>query len=184
MSEATTLRTLIGIGKDEVEHALSLHAKEDAGMGSKLGSATGFIAGVAAEKVNSVLDVDTLEVLGQAWAKLQLLREYADPKKHPAGQTSVVRLGQHDVTHSCDPVLALRAAGVKLTELKLALELDVRLRSVALSITDGRVMGAAPGEASVIARLKYKSVKLKEQSTPSWKLPGEIKFREGIRIPA
>lgn len=184
MSDATTLRKLIGIGKDEVEQALSLHAKDEAGIAGKLGSATGFIASVAAEKVNGALDVDALELLGQAWAKLKMLREYADPKKHPAGQASVVQLGQHDMTHTCDPVVALRAAGVKLTELKLALELDARLKSVALSIADGRIMAAAPGEASVIARLKYKSVKLKEQSTPSWKLPGEIKFGKGIPIPA
>jgi hypothetical protein len=184
MSDATTLRKLIGIGKDEVEQALSLHAKDEAGMASKLGSATGFIASVAADKVNEALDVDALELLGQAWAKLQVLREYADPKKHPPGRASVVQLGQHDVTHTCDPVLVLRAAGLKLTELKLALELDARFKSVALSIADGRIMAAAPGEASVIARLKYKSAKLKEQSTPVWKLPGEIKFGKGIPIPA
>lgn len=184
MSDATTLRKLIGIGKEEVEKAFALHAKDEAGIAGKLGSATGFIASVAADKVNGELDVDALELLGKAWAKLKILREYADPKKHPPGQTSVIQLGQHDVTHTCDPVLALRAAGVKLTELKLALELDARFKSVALSIVDGRIMAAAPGEASVIARLKYKSVKLKEQSTPAWKLPGEIKFGKGIPIPA
>ena len=183
MSEQTTLRSLIGIGKDDVEQALSLHAKDGSAVAGKLGSASGFIASVAADNLNGALEVDALEVLGQAWAKLQLLREYADPKKHPPGTASVVQLGQHDVTHSCNPVLALRAAGVKLTELKLALELDARFKSVALSIRDGRIVGAAPGEASVIARLKYKSVKLKEQSTPSWKLPGEITFGQGIPIP-
>jgi hypothetical protein len=80
----------------------------------------------------------------------------------------------------------MKTAGVKipLAELKLTLELTAKFKSVSLAIRDGKVLSAAPGEASVEVTLKYKSVEIARRPTPSWKLPGRIPFGEGIQIPA
>jgi len=185
MSDPTTLASLLNITKDDVKQALSYHAQDEPGVAGVLKPAVALISDLATDKLNGALEVDCLEMLGQAWAKLNSLREYADPKKHPPGEAAVVQLGDHSVTHPCYPLLELKALGVNkvLTELKLTLELKVRFKSVALSIRDGKIMAAAPGEASVSAALKYKSFTLKEQSTPAWELPGEIAFGHGIPIP-
>jgi hypothetical protein len=79
-------------------------------------------------------------------------------------------------------VLTIKVAKVALPELKLTLELVARFKSVELAIAGGRIRSLAPGEASAIARLKYKSVKLKEQSTPAWKLPGLLTLGAGVPV--
>ncbi|MGB2817492.1 MAG: hypothetical protein WBC37_09760 [Burkholderiaceae bacterium] len=183
MTETITLRQLLGdIPKEKVDEALELHSREGAGD-SVIASVRGLLAEAGAARLNEALDVDALGLLGQAWVKLQTLRQYRDTKKYPPGTTSVVQLGQHDVTYACDPLMELRKAGIALPALRLTLELDARLKSVALSVRDGRVVAAAPGDASAIARLKYKKTTLKEQATPAWKLPGSIGFGDGIEIP-
>lgn len=183
MSETTTLRELLGdISREKVDEALALHSQEGAGE-SVTASVRGLLAEAGAARLNEALDLDALELLGQAWVKLQTLQQYRDTRKYPPGTTSVVQLGQHDVKYSCDPLMELRKAGVTVPALRLTLELNARLKSVALSVRDGRVVAAAPGEASAIARLKYKKTTLKEQATPAWKLPGTIGFGDGIEIP-
>jgi hypothetical protein len=52
-----------------------------------------------------------------------------------------------------------------------------------MTITDGRLQAVTPGEASVLVRLKYRTIKLREQSTPAWNLPGRIAFAGGLPIP-
>jgi hypothetical protein len=177
MTESITLRQLLGdIPREKVDEALELHSQEGAGD-SVIASVRGLLAEAGAARLNEALDVDALVLLGQAWVKLQTLRQYRDTKKYPPGTTSIVQLGQHDVTYACDPLMELRKAGITVPALRLTLELNARLKSVALSVR------AAPGDATAIARLKYKKTTLKEQATPAWKLPGTIGFGDGIEIP-
>lgn len=185
MSEVATLGSLLSVGKDDVDKALKLHAQnEPDSLTARLGPAAGIIADLAAEKLNAALEVDCLEMLGQAWAKLKALREYADPKKHPPGQDAVVQLGPHRLTHKCFPLAELRHAGsdIKLAELKLALELTAKFSGVALLVRDAKILVAVPGDASAEVSLKYKSIELAKRVTPAWKLPGQVRFGAGIPI--
>jgi hypothetical protein len=99
-----------------------------------------------------------------------------------SGATKKVTLGLHELTSTHHPVLTIRIAQVALPELKLTLELVARFKSAELAVSGGRIRSLAPGEASAIARLKYKSVKLKEQSTPAWKLPGRLDLGDGVPV--
>lgn len=183
MSEPTSLGSLLNISKKDVDQALSLL---DPAVAGKLGPAKGLVANLASEKLNKALEnVDCLEMLGQAWGKWKILREYADREKHPSGESAVVTLGAHKVKHQCFPLAELKTAGVKipLAELKFSVELTAKFESAALAIRDGKVLSAAPGEASVEVALMYKSVEIARKPTASWKLPGQISFGEGIQIP-
>lgn len=187
MSEPISLGSLLNISKKDVDKAMSLLKEDDPGADENLGPAIGLVADLASAKLNEALEkVDCLELLGQAWGKWKTLREYADRKKHPPGEAAVVTLGEHKVKHECFPLAELKTAGVKtpLAELKLTLVLTAKFKSVSLAIRDGKVLSAAPGEASVEVALKYKSVEIARRPTPSWKLPGRIPFGEGIQIPA
>jgi hypothetical protein len=110
------------------------------------------------------------------------VRDAAAKSRATPGQTTMVTLGQHELTHSCHPVLAFYVGDAPLPELKLTLELVARFKSVALSIADATLHALAPGDASAVVRLKYKTVKIKEQATPDWKFPGMIRLGSGIRI--
>ena len=62
-------------------------------------------------------------------------------------------------------MLDTRVAGSSLPPLELALEIVVDVQSATLAARDGRIDLVALGEATVLARLKYKSVLVKEHAT-------------------
>ncbi|HQR12426.1 MAG TPA: hypothetical protein PLW68_13960 [Casimicrobiaceae bacterium] len=183
MSQPVKLRDLLNLTKADVERALGEQAKDDNAVAGAAGQLGEFAASVGADELNKVLDTDIYELLAHAWATVQSVREGATKSRSKPGEPIVVKLGTHDVTHTCQPVLTFHVADVALPELKLSIELVARFESVALSIVDAKIRALAPGEVSAIARLKYKGVKLKEQPTPPWKLPGEISLGAGIAIP-
>ena len=182
MSEPIKLGDLMSLSKIDVEKALGEQAKDESAVAKAAGSLGGFAASVGADELNKVLDTDIFEILALAWAKVQSVRDGAAKSRDQPGEPVVVKLGTHDVTHICQPVLTFHVAEVALPELKLTLELVARFESVAFSIVDAKLRTIAPGVASAIVRLKYKGIKLKEQATPAWKLPGEIRLGTGIPV--
>ncbi len=180
--EATRLRDLIHVSKADIEAAIAERAKEDAAAARATGQAGGFAASVAADQLNSVLDTDLYELLALTWAKWQQLKEAAAKSRLKPGDKIVETPGKHEFTHTCYPTLTIYIGEVPLPEIKLTLELVAQFKSVSLSIANGLLLAIAPGQASAIVRLKYNGVKIKEQPTPDWKLPGEIDLGAGLRI--
>lgn len=181
MSDVIKLRDLIDVTADDVHAAFREQAKDEKAVLLAQGQLTGFAAGLAAEKLNDALDSDVIGLIAQGWTKVQAVREAAKASMQ-SGETKKVTLGLHELTSTHHPVLTIRVAKIALPELKLTLELVARFKSVELAIAGGRIHSLAPGEASAIARLKYKSVKLKEQSTPAWKLPGVLPLGAGVPV--
>ena len=174
MSKPPKVCDLIEFSQEDIEHAINEQAKEESAVAQATAHIAGFAAGVAAGQLNTALDIDVFELLGKAWTKVKNVRDAAAKSRDTPGQAVIINLGSHDFTHSCQPVISVRVGTVPLPELKLTLELIAAFKSAQLSITDGKLVSIAPGEASATARLKYKSIKLKEQTTPSWKLPGSV----------
>ena len=119
----------------------------------------------AAVELNRALNVDILDVLAQGWVQV--------PVMHGAVQLSAVTRGPpvlvkvdvpHSITSTSHLVLETRDAGSALPLLELALEIVADVQSAALAARDGRVDLVALGEATVLARLKYKSVLVKEHA--------------------
>jgi len=81
------------------------------------------------------------------------------------GPPTIVRLDQHTITSTAYPVLNANVAGSALPALRLALEIIADAQSATLAVRDGRFELLALGSASLSARLKYKSVLLKEHAT-------------------
>jgi hypothetical protein len=178
MSATVCLRDLIELSKDDVEDAMKQHAADTGGT-----SLAGFAASVGADVLNKELDNDFADALAVGWTKVQTVREAARRSLEHPGEDTLVTLGQHDLTSTHYPVLTISVARLPVTELKFTLELVARFKSVGLAIRDGRLRAVAPGEASAIARIKYKDVKLKEKQTPAWRLPGEIRLAgEGVLV--
>jgi hypothetical protein len=150
--------------------------------GGRPPSLPGFAAKVAAEQLNQVLDADAIEWLGSGLLKLKAIRECADKGKHPADETIVVSLGATKLTSTNYPILDVSLDGSTLLELKFTLDLSAAFKTLEVHVRDARIVLLKPGTAAATATLKYGDLKLKEQSTPEWKLPGEVSFAEGIRI--
>jgi len=182
MSETMTVASLIDLSPADVDKALAEHAKDEPDVPRALGHLGGFAASVGAEKLNKALETDVVELLAKARTKVQAVRDAAARSRATPGQSMLVALGAHDFTHTCEPALRLYVADVGLPELKLTVELVAHFSGASLSIADGALRAVAPGAASVIARVRYKSVTLKEKNSPEWKLPAEISFRSGVPI--
>jgi len=180
------LRDLISFSQEDVERAAVERKGEKGGAADGDGDPgfKGFAAGKVAEKLNEALDMDLAETLAEGWAKVKIVREAAARSIKAPGTTEVVTLGQHEQTSTHRPILTLVVAEQAVSDLVFTLELVVRFKSVKLAISGGKLQSVAPGEASAIARLKYKSVQLKEQSTPAWVLPGVVRLPgDGLHVP-
>jgi len=171
MSEIVCLRDLIEVSENDVEHAASDFAATSGG-----GRIHGFAAGIGANKLNEALDKDVGSALAVGWTKVKAVRDAAKRSLQHPGETSIVTLGQHELTSTHHPVLSIRVAELPAAEIRFTLDLVAQFKSVKLAISDGRIRSVSPGEASAIAKLKYGNVELSKRSTPSWKLPGEIRL--------
>jgi hypothetical protein len=176
MTEIVRLGHLITFSEEDVDHAVKDHTAE---TGSGI---TGFLTSVGADELNKALNQDAGDLLALGWTKVQTVREAAKKSLEQAG-SSVVTLGEHDMTSTHYPILTITVAKLPAKELKFTLELIARFKSAKIAIEKGRIRSFSPGEVSAIVRLKYKSTKLKEQATPAWNLPGKVDLPgEGIAV--
>jgi hypothetical protein len=182
MSDVIPLRDILTLTPEDVHEALTVHAANSRGVTSMRDRLASLGESVGAAEINEALETDVFGLIAQGWVKLRAVRDAAKKSLESPDTTTMVTLGEHKITTDCHPVLELKLAELTLTELKFTVELEVMFKSVKLAIRDARIRSLAPGEASVTARLKYGQVKLKEQSTKSWQLPGTIEMDEGIAV--
>jgi hypothetical protein len=122
--------------------------------------------------------------LAHAWASIGAVRAFRDPAKQPAGQTSIVPLGQHQAVLTAEPSLNLVIAGFALPPLRLGFLVTAIFESVHLSIREGRLHSASPGKCMLTAGLSCGSVPLHPpKELTHVKLPGEFHFQPPLKIP-
>lgn len=165
MNNGIKLRAPIDVSADDVEKALLEQAKDEPAMARAVEHLRGPAAQRAADELNRALDVNVFELLASGWAKVPAVRNAVQLSVLMPGPPAIVRLDPHNITSTSYPVLNIDAGHGALPELKLTLEFIAGVQSATLAAQDGRIELIALGKASVIARLKYKSVLLKEHST-------------------
>ena len=151
---------------DDIERALFEQSRDESAVARVFERLRGAAAESAAVELNRALNVDILDVLAQGWVQV--------PVMHGAVQLSAVTRGPpvlvkvdvpHSIASTSHLVLETREAGSALPLLELALEIVAEVQSAALAARDGRIDLVALGEATVLARLKYKSVLVKEHAS-------------------
>ena len=165
MNNGIKLRAPIEVSSDDVEKALLELAKDEPAIARAYDHLRGPGAQLAADQLNQVLDVNAFDLLASGWAKVPAVRNAVQLSVLKPGPPAIVRLEQHNIASTSYPVLNINAAPSALPELRLTLELIVGVQSATLAVRDGRIELVALGKASVIARLKYKDVLVKEHST-------------------
>jgi hypothetical protein len=175
--------TLADFLPDEIE---GLGDQIKAQIGEQKGAiAWPMVEGEAIKGLKSELgNFDLFGLLGQAWSKARELRGYRDPAAQPAGTTGIVPLGQHQAVMAAEPALHLTIAGWAMPPLKLGLVGTAIFESVHLSVRDGHVVAAAPGKCAFTTALSLGSTPLHTpKELAKLKLPGEIRFEPGWKIP-
>ncbi len=167
---------------DKLAETVAEHVEQEPGGLGRI--ALGAIQSRAAEQLRGVLAIDAFELIAKAWAAAREMHGYADSASHPKGRTETCYLGQHSLSAGVHPVLQITVAGMKLSPMRFTLLLSAQLRSAELSILDGAIVAAAPGDGSGTAVLKYRDIALHDP-LPSRhiRLPMRRTFEPGLRIP-
>ena len=152
---------------------------------SRMGLAWDYVGSQLQSALKSALDRDALGVLAKGWSTLQLLAEYADPAKHPAGERSVVELGAHDVSREVHPVIAVTVGSCPCMELKFTFSVTGHFGGAKLTISDGHIVSGALGDAWASALLSFNGVPLHQPAeSRRVALPGEFALAApGVAIP-
>lgn len=167
------LHAPIEVTGDDVEKALLEQSKDELAVAREFDRLRGAAAERAAEALNHALDADLFDVLAQGWATVPAVRTAVQLSALTQGPPALVNLDRHSIASTLQVVLDSSVAQNALPPLELTLEIVADVQSATLVAREGRIELVALGGASVIARLKYKSVLVKEHATGVSGLPRE-----------
>jgi len=165
MHNDVRLRAPIEVTGDDVEMALFVQSLDEPTAARVLDRLRGAAAERAAEELNHALDIDIFEMLAQAWARVPAVNTAVQLSALVQGPPALVNLDRHNIASTSRLVLDGSVAQRALPPLTLTLEIVADVQSATLAASEGRIEVVALGEASVIARLKYKGVLVKEHAT-------------------
>jgi len=165
MHNDVRLRAPIELTGDDVEMALFVQSLDEPAAARVLDRLRGAAAERAAEELNHALDIDIFEMLAQAWARVPAVNTAVQLSALVQGPPALVNLDRHNIASTSRLVLDSSVAQRALLPLTLTLEVVADVQSATLAASEGRIEVVALGEASVIARLKYKGVLVKEHAT-------------------
>ena len=163
--EQVKLHAPIEVSGDDVERALLEQSKDESAIAQVFERLRGAAAERAADELNRALDVDILDVLAQGWIQVPAMHRAVQLSALTRGPSVRVNVERHNIASTSRIVLDTRVAGSSLPPLELALEIVVDVQSATLAARNGRIELVALGEATILARLKYKSVLVKEHAT-------------------
>ncbi len=163
--EQISLHAPIEVSGDDVERALFEQSKDEFAVARIFERLRGAAAERAADELNRALEVDILDVLAQGWVQVPAMHRAVQLTALTRGPPVRVNVERHNIASASHVVLDTRVAGSSLPPLELALEIVVDVQSATLAARDGRIDLVALGDATVLARLKYKSVLVKEHAT-------------------
>lgn len=165
MHNDVKLRAPMEVTGEDVEMALFVQSLDEPAAARVLDRLRGAAAERAAEELNHALDIDIFEVLAQGWARAPAVNTAVQLSALVQGPPELVNLGRHNIASTSRVVLDSSVAQRALPPLTLTLEIVADVQSATLAASEGRIEVVALGEASVIARLKYKGVLVKEHAT-------------------
>src|SRR4030095_360441 len=146
----------------DMEKAWAEQAKEVSAVLSVVDLLRGVPAERAAAEVNPTLDIDVFTWLARVWATVEAVRNAMQRSLLALDPPSIIRLDQHSLVSTSHLVLHTDAPNIALPDLVLALALSANVTSATLGIRDGGIELLALGEASVVARLFYGDLLLKQ----------------------
>ncbi len=164
---------------DDVERALFEQSKDELAVAREFDRLRGAAAERAAEELNHALEVDLFEVLAQGWVRVPAVRAAVQLSTLMERPPALVKLDRHNIASKSRVVLGSSVGQSSLPPLDLTLEIVADVQSATLAAREGRIELVALGETSVIARLKYRSVLVKEHATGVSGVPRDPFKRRG-----
>ncbi len=155
---------------------------ERGGVASPNGTETGFLEGKIREGVTSALNVDVLEFIAQAWAKVEEMQTAATADRRGAKQPTHLFLAKHDVVCENQLKATLEFAGIPAITDHLNLRLKAIFEGVGVTIENGCIVALDVGRGSAKAELLYSNASLLSQSTDWVTLPARHTLTHPVQI--
>ncbi len=133
-------------------------------------------------KVGELLDIDLADIFVRAWNKYRILKDYADPDKHPPEETILAPLGEHTIKSEQRPYIEIFLNEARLATITFQISLSLVLKGIILKIQGGRITEILTGSCQGKGSIKCENQVLFEGETESVVLPGSIKLGNGIAI--
>jgi len=128
--------------------------------------------------------VDLGEQLARAWVTLKAIGDLRGQAQSAKGETVVVPLGPHELALEATPQLQLTIAGVKAPPLRLTYGVALAFDTASLSVRDGALVAALPGDCAATVTLSCGATPLHDPWTlAKVNLPGPLEFSPGWKIP-
>ena len=162
MRDRLKLDTPIKVSGDDIEKAWAQQAKEVSAVSSVADLLRGVTAERAAAELNPTLDIDVFTWFARGWATIGAVRDAMQRSLLAPDPPSIIQLDQHNLASTSNLVLNTDAPNIALPALVLAMVFSASVASATLGIRDGGIELLALGEATVVARLFYGDLLLKQ----------------------
>ena len=165
MHNQVRLHAPIEVTGDDFERAVFEQSKDEPAVARVFERLRGAAAERAAKEMNRALAVDIFNVLAQGWARVPTVHRAVQLSALTRGPPTLVNVDRHNIASTSLLVLDTSVTESTLPPLELVLEMLADVQSATIRARNGGIDLIALGEASVLARLKYKSVLVKEHAT-------------------
>ena len=135
--------------------------------------------GEVMKKTDDLLDVSIPEVLASAWTAAGVLREYADAKKHPPNESTVVPLVTHTIRSVHNPYVELLVDDKTVGRVNFEVDLELTLEGVLLTIRGGHIVEMHVGSCRGSGSLSCEGITIAQTKSKPVMLPGSISFGKG-----
>jgi hypothetical protein len=142
------------------------------------------VAGAVLDGLTKLLSLPVSSLFAGAWNAHRTLRPYADPKKHPPDEINLVPLDKHTIRSTYKPHVDVFVQGTKIRSIEFELELALEIQAAVLKIQSGRIREIEVGSCTGKGKLSCAGAVIAERESQALKLPGVLRFEDGIAIKA
>ncbi len=128
----------------------------------------------------SALPVSTVVVDG--WLKVNELRAYADPARHPPGEASDVALVKHSITSPHTVAVDLLVDGAKAATIEIDVEIELEIEGAILHVLDGKIRAITLGSVGASVRVEYAGKELASLPIHQIDVANDIELEHPIPI--
>ena len=184
MAESIRLSQLLPDRLDSIERPIRERLCQDKEVNG-LALAWEVVGGKVQEALKSALDCNVVDILAECWSRAPQVAELLASAGRLSDDSCIIELGEHELSHELNPVVAVRIGSCPCIELNFALTVSARIGGAQLSIVNGHIASGELGEAWAGGQLSYEGIPLhSELESRKLSIGGGFEFTPpGIAIP-
>lgn len=131
------------------------------------GATSGWVGlgGHLAPAITKLFDIPIGNLALSAYRRQREVRAAMKRTESVPGSREVVRLAEHEIETTIEPEVVIQVNGVSYQPIEIALDLNMEVEALTVTVEHGRIVGWAPGAATASATLKAGEVTVASAAT-------------------